>query len=516
MTVEFDLNGDPVAVTSDDGSLLDVLRNELGVRSPKDGCSPQGQCGCCTVLVDSKPRVACVTPVGRVRNRTVTTVDGLTDKEAWAQAFCDAGASQCGFCTPGIIARLSVLSPEQLLDRDTVDKALLAHLCRCTGWQTIREAAVRVAKKSSAENNNERDIGAAERRALIEGGVAQAVGPHVALGDGGFSDDEAPSDSLIALLDQDGAWVVADSMSEARRRGGKVQGRRTTAAPSWPIDVPPGEWVRTLQTTWVEPAYLEPDASWCAPGGIPSSPLGNGGAFGGKTASIVSSAARRLADEHGRPVRAVLAREDAVRLGGKRPPLAIGLDADGTGILRVARPTSSEDEDVVRASLESLSTRLDVAFVDVAGPPVSMSVRGSVWAEVAAVVASVQPPPDTVVSPEGATATAHIDADGNVILTVSCGDPLDETVVRSYCIGAAHMALGMVRSESIVLDGDGVPLDLTIRSFGIVRAGETPEIDVTLDVGSTSEPVRAGDAVFAAVLAAAWRRAGHPLQLPAL
>ena len=132
-----------------------------------------------------------------------------------------------------------------------------------------------------------------------------------------------------AVRAANGEWVVGETLCEARARAGKVQGRRTTAGLRWPIEVPPGDWVRTLSTTWVEPAYLEPDASWCAPGGTPASPLANGGAFGGKLASQVGAVARRLADEHGRIVRVLLAREDVVRLGPKRPPLAAGIDPNG-------------------------------------------------------------------------------------------------------------------------------------------------------------------------------------------
>ena len=122
-------------------SLLEVLRLRAGATSVKDGCSPQGQCGCCTVLVDGQPRVACVTSTRRVLGRAVTTVDGLPGdvRDAWAGAFTAAGASQCGFCTPGIIVRLAALAdptPAQ------VEDALLAHLCRCTGWRTILAAAV--------------------------------------------------------------------------------------------------------------------------------------------------------------------------------------------------------------------------------------------------------------------------------------------------------------------------------------------------------------------------------------
>src|SRR5437762_14309612 len=119
MSVSLLVNGHRVDV-DERGSLLDVLRGQLGLRSVKDGCSPQGQCGCCTVLVDGAPRVACVTPVRRVAGRAITTVDGLADSErrAWADAFCATGASQCGFCTPGIIMRLAALKAKGSTDVD--------------------------------------------------------------------------------------------------------------------------------------------------------------------------------------------------------------------------------------------------------------------------------------------------------------------------------------------------------------------------------------------------------------
>src|SRR5690348_5814145 len=108
--LEFRLNGVDVTVDDVDASLLEVLREQLGVRSVKDGCSPQGQCGCCTVLVDGSPRVACVTPARRVAGREITTVEGLgPTAQRWAHAFAATGASQCGFCTPGIIVRFDAL-----------------------------------------------------------------------------------------------------------------------------------------------------------------------------------------------------------------------------------------------------------------------------------------------------------------------------------------------------------------------------------------------------------------------
>lgn len=508
--IEFELDGRAVSAT-DGCSLLEAMRDHVGVRGPKDGCSPQGQCGCCTVLVDGSARVACVTPVARVRGRSVTTIDGIEDAGRWAAAFTATGASQCGFCTPGIIARLSTLTDADLAEPTKVDRALLAHLCRCTGWQTIHEACDLVVTGQAPAPVA--DTALAEQRAELEGGTPQLVGPEVALGRGGFADDTAPLDALVAVRGPDGSWAVGESLTQARVAAGKVQGRRTTAAPSWPVELPDGDWHLTLQTTWVEPAYLEPDAAWCEPGGEPASSLGNGGAFGGKTDTDAGAIARRLADEHGRPVRVLWSREDVVRFGPKRPPLAVGLRADGTGVARVARPAARSEQSPDAESL-GLPEAVSIEWVDVAGPPVSLDLRGAVWAEVAAahaVLASDDGSPVVVRGRSGGEARATIDVDDSgaetVRVEVAAGAPLDATVLRSYCIGAAHMALGMVRSESLSVDADGEAHDLTIRSFGVLRAVETPTIEVVIEP-SDDEPVMASDAVFAAVLSAAWRHAG--------
>ena len=112
-----------------------------------------------------------------------------------------------------------------------------------------------------------------------------------------------------------------------------------------------------------------------------------------------------------------------------------------------------------------------------------------------------------VLTPNGATAAAEIGDDGTIRVTVRCGDPLDMVVLRSYCIGAAHMALGWVTSEGISIGHDGVPHDLTMRSFGVLRAVDTPPIEVTIEPDD-GPPVNGSDAVFAAVALAAWRRSG--------
>ncbi len=506
--IRITVDGRTVSVDDDSLTLLDVLRDQLGIRSVKDGCSPQGQCGCCTVLVDGQPRVSCVTPVRRVRDRSITTVDGLAPEVSagWGDAFASTGGSQCGFCTPGIICRFEGLRAKGAdhEDRDAAADALLAHMCRCTGWQPVVDAweAFGSSPVSSV------DDGGGATRAAIEGGGPQAVGASVALGRGGFADDTAPVDALVAVPGAEGeGWVVAETRHAAQREAGKVQGRRTTAEFEPPLEVPDGDWALTLQTTWVEPAYLETDASWCEPGGQPVSPLANGGAFGGKVDSEVGAVARRLADEHGRAVRVVYSREDVVRRGPKRPPMAAGVRADGSGVVRVARTAG------IAEAIQSVAPALEVEEIDIPGPPTSTVIRGAGWVEAAVLMAGLRGDVGWIESPGGGSATAGVSADGSISVRVRAGEPLDEIVLRSYCTGAAHMALGLVTSESLAVDASGEIHDLTIRSFGVLRAVDTPPIEVVIE-RPDGPPVNGSDAVFAAVAAAVWLDRGCPPRWP--
>lgn len=475
------------------------------------------------MLVDNAPRVACVTPARRVAGRHITTVTGLStdEQQRWAEAFLACGASQCGFCTPGIVCRLvgHERRGSDLSDRSTVDKALAAHLCRCTGWQTIREAAARAAAPPAEPA--ERDSCAAARRASLETGGPQHSVTASVLGAFAFGADGAPAGTLTAVAGATGDWHTAESLAEARRRAGKVQGRHTTleAVPPIELPAPPAgeQWDIRLSTCWTEPGYLETDASWASPGSEPSDPLANGGAFGGKAASPVRDEARQLADEVGEPVRVLWSREDCVRRGPKRPPLAAGLRADGTGVVHVARTAGAAE--VLRSVLAGVT----IVEVDVQGPPTSMDLRAAVWAEAQMLAAALErlqageaqdaaSATVEVTSPGGAVARATVGGAG-IEVHVDAGDPLDMTTLRSYVIGATHMAWSWVTSESLSVDADGEIGDLTIRSFGIARSADTPHIEVTID-SSQRPPVVSGDAVFAAVAAATWLSHGAPPQLP--
>ena len=356
---ELTVDGAVVLVADEGLTLLDVLREQLGVRSVKDGCSPQGQCGCCTVLVDGQARVACVTPARRVQGRAITTLEGLDAdvRDGWARAFAATGGSQCGFCTPGIICRFAGLHAKGADhdDRGVAARALAAHLCRCTGWQPIVDAWVAYPSLKARARRCD-DLGTPVRLRgprqtcgpRIEGRMhRQSTGPHVSLRGLAASPTTRPRPALswlcgpvedCAAADEHG-WVVA----ETARRGAKTRRARFRAGAPRPagsrrLEVPrKGTGPSLCAPAGPSPATWRPTRPGASPDGEPASPLGNGGAFGGKLHSPVAEAARRLADRHGRPVRVLWSRPDTVELGPKRPPIAAGVRPDGTGEIVVAR-----------------------------------------------------------------------------------------------------------------------------------------------------------------------------------
>ncbi|MFQ5424830.1 MAG: molybdopterin cofactor-binding domain-containing protein [Phycisphaerae bacterium] len=142
--IELTVNGSSVAMEIPDGlSLLDALRDRLGLISPKDGCQPMGQCGCCTVLIDGKPRLSCTMKASLAAGKSVTTLEGLSEamRKQLADCFVRAGGVQCGFCIPGIAMRgHALLERNPCPTRQEIARDLRAHLCRCTGYTKIIDA----------------------------------------------------------------------------------------------------------------------------------------------------------------------------------------------------------------------------------------------------------------------------------------------------------------------------------------------------------------------------------------
>ena len=152
---KFTVNGSPVTITGEHPHLLSALRDELNITSPKDGCSPSGQCGCCTVLVDGRAIVACQQSVESCEDREITTLEGLpeSERQRFADAFAACGGLQCGFCIPGIVMRAhhQIAKKGTGLTRESMAPHLGAHLCRCTGYVKILDAIEAVAHNTPVD-----------------------------------------------------------------------------------------------------------------------------------------------------------------------------------------------------------------------------------------------------------------------------------------------------------------------------------------------------------------------------
>jgi aerobic-type carbon monoxide dehydrogenase small subunit (CoxS/CutS family) len=143
-----DVSLEALAVSPDE-RLLDVIRGRLGLKGTKEGCG-RGECGACTVLVDGRPTLSCITFASRVTGH-VETIEGVADEaESLRAAFADRGAFQCGFCTPGQIVRgVSLLRDGLPADDTALRRAMSGNICRCTGYIGI-VAALRDAAREPA------------------------------------------------------------------------------------------------------------------------------------------------------------------------------------------------------------------------------------------------------------------------------------------------------------------------------------------------------------------------------
>ena len=145
------VNGDEFEILAEvHKTLLEVLREDLSLTGTKRGCD-LGTCGACTVLIDGKPYLSCLTLAADVQGKKITTIEGLSqdgELHSLQKAFVEKGAIQCGFCTPGMILTAKALMDEYPDPSEgEVKKAISGNLCRCTGYVKIVEAIISVAKK---------------------------------------------------------------------------------------------------------------------------------------------------------------------------------------------------------------------------------------------------------------------------------------------------------------------------------------------------------------------------------
>jgi xanthine dehydrogenase molybdenum-binding subunit len=247
-SVSFLVNGTPVQVRADHPHLLSALREELGVTSPKDGCSPSGQCGCCTVHVEGKAVVACQQPLAKVAGKSVLTLEGVdaAERDRFANAFAACGGLQCGFCIPGIVMRAKAQIDKKGADLDRSDMArhLGAHLCRCTGYVKVLDAIEAVAKGKDLEPVPQGGIGTGGMRYQAR---------ELTLGDRGYVDDirlDGMAHAALRLTDHGRADVLAIDTGAALAAPGVLAVYTAADIPGelrvgiiykdWPILIPEG------------------------------------------------------------------------------------------------------------------------------------------------------------------------------------------------------------------------------------------------------------------------------------
>ena len=241
--VAFLLNGVPTRVPTREGeSLLETLRNRCGIRSTKDGCRPQGQCGCCLTLVDGHPKTSCAMPAEAAAGHEIVTLEGIDEEEQKliARCFVAAAGLQCGFCIPGIALRAhALLTKNANPTRHEIARAIDGHLCRCTGYKKIIDAVELLARAKRGEPFDD---------APASGGVGARMRRHAAaetvLGKRPFLDDlELPGmlHGALVLSPHPRARVIAIDTSPARP---------LAIAIATADDVPGNRFYGLLQNDW--------------------------------------------------------------------------------------------------------------------------------------------------------------------------------------------------------------------------------------------------------------------------
>lgn len=256
--IHFTLNGRPTAYAGDEKrSLLAFLREDQGLTSIKDGCSGQAACGACLVELDGQPALACATQMRRVSGKKVLTIEGFPEKvrRTLGRAFVAKGAVQCGYCTPGILARTKILletNPNP--SRAEVVKAINPHLCRCTGYVKIIDGIL-LAAKALRENTEivwEQNTGIGHSYPKVEG-YEKALGISPYVNDLRF---DGMLYGALKFSAHPRAWVVEIDVSAAEKlpgvirvfTGADIPGERIQGLlqKDWPMMVVAGEATRYI------------------------------------------------------------------------------------------------------------------------------------------------------------------------------------------------------------------------------------------------------------------------------
>ena len=252
--ISFNLNATKLSYDGDpEETLLKYLRIEQHITSAKDGCSGQAACGACTVEINGKAKLACVTKMRTLENAEIYTLEGFPEyiKDTIAKAFVNKGAVQCGFCTPGFISRTKILlqdNPNPSIEE--IQKAIKPHLCRCTGYKKI-ESAIKIAGEALRENKK-LEIRSTSGKIGVSHPKYEAY--QTAVGERDFVDDLSVEGMLFAALkfsDHPSAQVIQINTKQAEKLEGvhrvftakDIPGERRVGLifQDWPVMISEGE-----------------------------------------------------------------------------------------------------------------------------------------------------------------------------------------------------------------------------------------------------------------------------------
>ncbi len=257
--LQFTLNGQTTLfVGNPDTTLLKYLRLEKHITSVKDGCSCQGACGACMVEINGEAKLSCLTPMKKLDNARVNTLEGLPEsvRDILAKAFVEKGAVQCGFCTPGFLMRTNVLLHKNPTpSRDEIKQALTLNLCRCTGYvkiiDAIHEAALRLKNEAATQGTT--------LSGMVGTSYPKYEAYQMALGERLFVNDLHFDNMLHAALcfsDHPKAKILDIDVSEAEKTEGVVRVFTADDVPGdryvglifkdWPLMIKTGETTRYI------------------------------------------------------------------------------------------------------------------------------------------------------------------------------------------------------------------------------------------------------------------------------
>lgn len=257
--IHFILNGQATFFEGNPSTiLLNYLRNQKNITSVKDGCSCQGACGACMVEINGEAKLSCLTPLKKLENAKVNTLEGLPEnvRDILAKAFVEKGAVQCGFCTPGFLMRTNILLRKNPTPtRDEIKQALTLNLCRCTGYvkiiDAIHEAAQRLQQQQSLESTTlSGKVGTSYPKYEA---YEMAVGKRLFVNDLKF---DGMLHGALYFSDHPKAMVLAIDASKALKLKGVIRVVTADDVPGdrfvglifkdWPLMIKPGETTRYI------------------------------------------------------------------------------------------------------------------------------------------------------------------------------------------------------------------------------------------------------------------------------